>query len=454
MRELKVLELTLPPPGRCAVTRQKIFLADRGIFSGGRRYSGSVRPLTTARMSSGGGSTGDVTLAIANGGIGAAMLANGAVAKAKLAASGGSNGQVLGTDGANLMWTTVSGGSLQLPYSGSASSSNGALAITNTGSGPGVTGSSGAGIGLLGGSTSGTGVFGGSTSGTGVRGESTSYSGVVGTTDSGEGVVGNSTSNNGVRGQTTGAGKSGVYGVNSSTAGFGVYGRNTANGSSGFLAGNTNDISTGVYGESSAANGAGVVGIASNGSGSVGVFGSSASGWAGFFSGNVQIVGSLSKSSGSFKIDHPLDPTGKYLYHSFVESPDMMDIYNGNVRTDADGYAVVQLPGYFEALNQDFRYQLTVIGQFAQAIVAEEIHDDRFVIRTNLGQVKVSWQVTGIRHDPWADANRIPVEQVKPKAEQGTYLVPEVYGQPESKGLSARMEELRRAAQGDAARQQ
>jgi hypothetical protein len=41
------------------------------------------------------------------------------------------------------------------------------------------------------------------------------------------------------------------------------------------------------------------------------------------FSGNVSIGGSLSKGSGSFKIDHPLDPANKYLYHSFVESPDI-----------------------------------------------------------------------------------------------------------------------------------
>ena len=50
----------------------------------------------------------------------------------------------------------------------------------------------------------------------------------------------------------------------------------------------------------------------------------------------------------------------------------MMNIYNGNVITDANGEAVVALPEWFEALNRDFRYQLTVIGQFAQAIVAEK----------------------------------------------------------------------------------
>jgi hypothetical protein len=145
-------------------------------------------------------------------------------------------------------------------------------------------------------------------------------------------------------------------------------------------------------------------------------------------SGNVDVLGTLSKGGGSFKIDHPLDPANKYLYHSFVESPDMMNIYNGNVVTDGSGQAVVALPGYFESLNTDFRYQLTVIGQFAQAIVASEVANGKFVIQTNKGNVKVSWQVTGIRQDAWANAHRIPNEVEKSEKEKGHYLHPELFG--------------------------
>ena len=148
---------------------------------------------------------------------------------------------------------------------------------------------------------------------------------------------------------------------------------------------------------------------------------------AGLFEGNVNVTGSLSKGGGSFQIDHPLDPENKYLFHSFVESPDMMNIYNGNVVTDSFGYAEVELPDYFEALNIDFRYQLTVIGTFAQAIVAEEISDNRFVIATDQPEVKVSWQVTGIRDDAWARANRIEVEVPKPEHARGQYLHPEAF---------------------------
>ena len=146
--------------------------------------------------------------------------------------------------------------------------------------------------------------------------------------------------------------------------------------------------------------------------------------------GDVAIAGNLSKGGGSFKIDHPLDPANKYLYHSFVESPDMMNVYNGNVITNQHGLATIVLPDYFEALNRDFRYQLTVIGQFAQAIVAKEVSRNRFTIKTSKPGVKVSWQVTGIRQDAYANAHRIQVEEEKPLQEQGHYLHPELFGAP------------------------
>jgi hypothetical protein len=149
--------------------------------------------------------------------------------------------------------------------------------------------------------------------------------------------------------------------------------------------------------------------------------------------GNLNVSGTLAKGSGSFKIDHPLDPAAKYLYHSFVESPDMMNIYNGVVKLDARGQAWVVLPDWFEALNQDFRYQLTAMGSPAPKLhIASEISGNRFKIAGGRPHGKVSWQVTGIRHDAFASAHRIPVEEDKPPAEQGTYLHPEVFGRTQS----------------------
>ena len=152
--------------------------------------------------------------------------------------------------------------------------------------------------------------------------------------------------------------------------------------------------------------------------------------------GDVQITGTVSKGGGSFKIDHPLDPANKFLYHSFVESPDMMNIYNGNITTGTNGEATVTLPDYFEALNKDFRYQLTVMGEFAQAIIYRKIADNRFVIKTDKPNIEVSWQVTGIRHDKFAEQNRIPNEVEKKGEERGKYLYPSAYGLPQSFSLT------------------
>jgi|HubBroStandDraft_6_1064221.scaffolds.fasta_scaffold00022_90 hypothetical protein len=157
-------------------------------------------------------------------------------------------------------------------------------------------------------------------------------------------------------------------------------------------------------------------------------------------SGDVSIKGNLSKGGGSFKIDHPLDPANKYLYHSFVESPDMMDVYNGLAKLDANGAVWITLPTYFEALNRDFRYQLTSIGRPQPSLyIAREISGNRFRISGGKPGGKVSWQVTGIRHDAYADANRIQVEVEKPPQEQGHYLHPELFGATAEQAIGVRV---------------
>lgn len=145
--------------------------------------------------------------------------------------------------------------------------------------------------------------------------------------------------------------------------------------------------------------------------------------------GDVRITGNLSKGSGSFTIDHPLDPQNKLLSHSFVESPDMMNVYNGNVSLDANGEAWIELPEWFSVLNKDFRYQLTAIGGFAPIYIAEKIEGNRFKIAGGNPSLEVSWQVTGIRNDPYAQAHRIQVEKEKSASERGSYLHPDAYGQ-------------------------
>jgi len=139
----------------------------------------------------------------------------------------------------------------------------------------------------------------------------------------------------------------------------------------------------------------------------------------------------------NFRIDDPLDPANKYLFHSSVESPDMKDMYDGVVTLDASGTAWISLPKWFSSLNGDFRYQLTPIGGAASLYVAQEISDERFEIAGGKAQQRVSWQVTGIRHDPSALRHRAALERDKKPSERGRYVDPVAYGQPEAASVFA-----------------
>jgi hypothetical protein len=151
--------------------------------------------------------------------------------------------------------------------------------------------------------------------------------------------------------------------------------------------------------------------------------------------GNLVVLGTLFKSRGAFRIDHPLDPENKYLCHSFVESPDMKNLYDGVVVLDHEGEARVELPVWFEVLNGDVRYQLTAIGKPAPNLhVATEIEGHGFKIAGGGPAMRVAWQVTGNRQDPFARAYPLAVEQEKPPEIRGTYLHPEAYGQPAERG--------------------
>jgi hypothetical protein len=281
---------------------------------------------------------------------------------------------------------------IALPFTGTISATNVAFAVTNTA-----------------GAASGIYAAGGIASGVSAGGN---------------GVVGSGGNSNG--GESTGG--SGVAGAGGDTVAIGDYGGPGGN----FQGGGSTTLGVG------GGNGVDAYGGPSGGTGGAGngIYASPGQGYsdgvvwglAGKFNGGVFISGNLAKGGGSFLIDHPTDPANKYLYHSFVESPEMMNIYNGNIVTDAGGTAIVTMPDWFEALNRDFRYQLTAIGQPAQAWVASELVNRAFTIKTDKGNVKVSWQVTGIRQDAWANAHRIPLEVEKPAEYQGHYLHPELFG--------------------------
>jgi hypothetical protein len=239
----------------------------------------------------------------------------------------------------------------------------------------------GGGVGVLGQSEAGIGVSALSTTGTAVSASSTIGNGVVASSNKSIGVWGKSNTRAivGTQGNTSCPGTYGVGGCattgngvvgQSPAGGIGVWGNSSARGVVGTLGvtscpgtygvGGCAATEIGVFGQSSAGgigvwgsgSARGVVGTQGNtscpGTYAVGgcavdgngVVGASDSGLAGFFQGNVQITGTLTKGAGAFKIDHPLDPGNKYLYHSFVESSDMLSIYTGNIVLDQQGEAI------------------------------------------------------------------------------------------------------------------
>jgi hypothetical protein len=125
-----------------------------------------------------------------------------------------------------------------------------------------------------------------------------------------------------------------------------------------------------------------------------------------------------------------LDPVNKYLAHSSVESSEMMNIYTGGVVLDIKGEATIELPTWFEALNRDFRYQLTAIGEPGPNLyIAAKVNGNRFKIAGGSPHLEVSWQVTGVRQDAWAKTHPLQVEQEKTGTARGRYLYPEAFGQ-------------------------
>jgi hypothetical protein len=400
-------------------------------------YSGAVNVEAGTNVSFGPATAGNGIKINATGGASGVTALNGLSGAVTLLTGTG----ISITPSGNNLTIASSGTSFSLPYSGSATTGASASAFwvstpgtaANSTAVEGSVSSASAGnlsAGVKGDNagtgTGGVGVLGTATGGTGVFGSSLTGYGVIGSGNSQPGVLGNS-STVGVKGQqgtatgfTVPANKMGVWG--DSVDGYGVFG--SSNNSTGMTG-----VSLTRYGVQALGYGTGEPGAA------LAAFAlASGTPYAAYLNGAVHVTGTLAKGGGSFKIDHPLDPESKYLYHSFVESPDMMNIYNGIVVLDSKGEAAVALPTWFSALNRDFRYQLTCVGGYAPVYISREVESNSFQIAGGKPGLKISWQVTGVRQDAWANANRIPVEEAKGITEKGHYIHPTAFGQPEEKG--------------------
>jgi hypothetical protein len=157
--------------------------------------------------------------------------------------------------------------------------------------------------------------------------------------------------------------------------------------------------------------------------------------------GDVRVLATLRAAAKSFLVDHPLDPENYYLIHHCPESAEPHVYYSGTVVLDASGEAWVQLPRYFEAIARDPRYTLTPVGApMPNLHVAVEIQENRFKIAGGVPGKRVSWRVEAIRNDPYMRYRGYQDEVPKPDEERGTYLHPELYGQPMERSVGLRGE--------------
>ncbi|MBS1715293.1 MAG: hypothetical protein JST30_13245 [Armatimonadetes bacterium] len=366
-----------------------------------------------------------------------------------LVPAGAGSGKVLTSDDfGNATWQNPGG--FALPYAGSSAVPGaGVFEVTNGADGPGWA--------LRGHSSSttggqGIGVYGSAVSGYGLWGETTDpvaaySSGVWGqsaSTVNGRGVTGYASATSGTA--------YGVLGQSDSTHGAGIFGYAP-------FSATTGTTSAGVLGRSDAQYGTGVLGegtsygVMGRGIGkSTGVYGYidegetwfpgaimgqfSTDGSGNAFMGIGRVVATGTKS---FLIDHPLDPANAVLLHYCTESPEPLNSYRGTVRTDARGFATVDLPKYFDAINADPTVQLTVVDggeEFVLVKLVRRPQNGTFTIRSSRPAVEVDWRVEARRNDAYVRKFGAPVEVEKTGLDRGRYLMPGLYGQPLEKSLA------------------
>jgi len=436
------------------------------------------------------------TLSIPDSIVSTGKIIDGAVTNSKIAdttltaekinSSGADSGQALIFNGSDVTWGTPSSTGLVLPYSETTSSSENAFAITDSGSGIGLsishygTGSP-AHFQILNSSNS-SNVLSSIAYGSGKSAQfsifnSSNNSPAIDVSTSGLGEAGYFSINNSgnanpaiyaftngdgstIKSFNTGNGNAGWFEINNDSnpvsalfvktngTGDAINSYTTGTGTAGYflinyewsensaLYASTNGIGNAVQGLHTGYEGyAGNFEIQNSSStGNALHAKTNGSGYAGYFEGNLHVAGTLSKSAGSFVIDHPLDPENKVLRHSFAESPEMMNIYKGRAKLNG-GKAVIELPYYFDALNhpEGREINLTCINGWSPLFLEGEIKNNRLTVKTTKDgspDQEFSWIVYAVRNDSYAKNHPIVVEEEKGNNnnfKKGKYLNPVDY---------------------------
>lgn len=240
---------------------------------------------------------------------------------------------------------------------------------------------------------------------------------------------------NGIAGQVemTGTGSAGVYGNNlRTTGGYGTYGI----GFNGVVGETNYREGFGVYGRNYDALGSlSFNAVGTYGLGYVGVWGdqSDVNGFSVYANGDMGAAGIK-----PFYIDHPSDPENKYLRHFSIESNEVLNVYRGNAVFDSNGEAVITMPSYFDAVNnENCTYQLTPIGGYAPLYIKAKMSNGQFVVAGGQQGMEVSWTVHTERNDPYLQQypSKRVVEVEKEEWNKGKYLQPQLYGQPTDKKI-------------------
>ena len=147
-------------------------------------------------------------------------------------------------------------------------------------------------------------------------------------------------------------------------------------------------------------------------------------------SGNATFTGSVSKASGSFRIDHPLEAKKDthQLVHSFVEGPQADLIYRGKIDL-VGGAATINIDtaagmteGTFVALNANI--QCFTTNESNWDLVKGSVSGNILTIesKNTSSTATISWLVIGERHDQhmkdtdWTDSDgKVIVEPLKPE---------------------------------------